>query len=517
MILRAVLTASFLLCYVSVAFYGHHMHQLNGYKAGVHLTWLRRRFWDYLLRHGAGLVVLVISLSSLRGWAGVIPVSLLFLLQAWVGRPRKAKKPLVFTPRLKRMVLTHGFLIGGAVGLSFLSAPERQCLFLGLLLLASPFVLLLSNLLNTPLERAINFWYVNDAKRILRESPRLAVIGVTGSYGKTSTKYFLQKLLSGRYNVLMTPESYNTTLGVVKTIRMQLRPTHELFVCEMGARNRGDIREICELVNPHYGVITSIGPQHLESFRTLENVLATKFELADSLPADGVAFLNWDDPNIRQRPCSRRVVSYGIIQEKADYRACNIQVSASGSSFTVRLKDGEERRFETRLIGRHNVQNLVGAIAVADFLDVPADDLVIGLRRLEPVPHRLQLRRQGGITIIDDTYNSNESGAKAALDALAMFEGFRILATPGMVELGEKEHELNRRFGLQAAEVCDLVIPVGEGQTASFVVGLREGGCPEDRIRPVRDIEQAFELIQSLPSQGRPKIVLLENDLPDNY
>ena len=144
----------------------------------------------------------------------------------------------------------------------------------------------------------ISHGYVKDARRILESMPGLTVIGITGSYGKTSTKNFLHSLLSVKYNVLMTPESYNTTMGVVRTVRERLRPTHQVFIVEMGAKNPGDIREICDLVRPKYGMITSIGEQHLETFKTLDNIIKTKFELADAIPRRD-CLLNLDNRYIR--------------------------------------------------------------------------------------------------------------------------------------------------------------------------------------------------------------------------
>ena len=159
----------------------------------------------------------------------------------------------------------------------------------------SPCIILLSNLINKPLELSINQYYTNDAKKMLRACPNLKIIGITGSYGKTSVKYYLTTLLRSKYNVLMTPESYNTPMGVVKTIRGSLKATDEIFVCEMGAKWVGDIKELCDIVHPHHGIITSIGPQHLESFKTLDAIKGTKFELADALPEGGMLFLNGDD------------------------------------------------------------------------------------------------------------------------------------------------------------------------------------------------------------------------------
>jgi UDP-N-acetylmuramoyl-tripeptide--D-alanyl-D-alanine ligase len=211
-----------------------------------------------------------------------------------------------------------------------------------------------------------------------------------------------------------------------------------------------------------------------------------------------------------------RSVSFAL-SPGADYAALDIRVSVSGSSFRVDLPGaGCRRRFDTRLIGKHNVRNLLAAIAVADRLGVDPDDMVLAVRRAEPVPHRMQIVRAGGMTLIDDAYNSNESGAEVALETLALFEGLKILVTPGMVELGKEQDDCNRRFGRRAAAVCDFVALVGERQTKSVREGLRDGGFPDEKVFAAPTLERAFARIAELGA-AEPKVVLLENDLPDNY
>jgi UDP-N-acetylmuramoyl-tripeptide--D-alanyl-D-alanine ligase len=514
----------FFVCWAVLALREHHMHQLCSYKAGMWMRRLRENFVrEYLCRRVCVPFLIAASLAGPGRLAG-LAWGFLCASQTALDWPRRAKKPLVFTGRMKRMLASHALLAAGAVACAFRGPPPWRGVSAAALLLLTPLFVLLSNLLNAPVERAINRRYIEDAKRVLRGMPRLIVVGVTGSYGKTSVKNFLRSLLSPKYNVAMTPESYNTTLGVVRAVR-ELSPIHEVFVCEMGARNVGDVKEICDIVKPRYGVITAVGPQHLESFGTIERVLKAKFELADALPEDGAAFLNRDDERIRAKEREKmkaRVVSYGL-SPGADYAASDIRVSASGSSFRVALPGaGRHCRFETKLIGKHNVRNLLAAIAVADRLGVDPDDMVLAVRRIEPVPHRTQILRAGGnpaggnMILIDDAYNANESGAEAALETLALFEGLKILVTPGMVELGKEQDGCNRRFGRRAAEVCDFVLLVGKRQTQSVAEGLRDGGFPDEKVFAAPTLEWAFEKIAELGA-GSPKVILLENDLPDNY
>lgn len=525
----AVALAIFFACYAVAAHHDCHMFQLNSYKPDVHLRWLKKNWIrDWLPSHAAGFVSLAALVFTPFAAAAVTNVA--YLAQAWRDRPAPKKKPLVYTNRVKRLLATNAVLVLLVVLLAWFLGPFYGLVPPALAFLASPLLLLLANRANAPLEKAVNGRYLKDAATRLAASPDLVVVGVTGSYGKTSVKHFLGRILSEKYNVLVSPGNFNTTLGAVRTVREELRPFHQIFVCEMGARNVGDIKEICELVKPKYGVVTSIGPQHLESFKTLDAVAQTKFELVRALPPDGVAFLNASDEIVRAQPCDGPTATYAIAGSdgtgdgadaadgvKADYVARNIEVTPHGSTFSAVLSDGGERRFETRLLGRHNVLNVIGAVAVADRLGVPPASIQLAVRRLEAPPHRLQLLNRGGLTIIDDAYNANVEGAKAALSVLAMLDGHRILVTPGLVELGEVEDRENFNFGVQAAAVCGHVVLVGERQTRKIREGLRSAGFPETSMWVAETVDEAFKQVRSLDAKGERKVVLIENDLPDNY
>ena len=281
----------------------------------------------------------------------------------------------------------------------------------------------------------------------------------------------------------------------------------------MGAKNIGDIKEICDIVNPDHGIITSVGPQHLETFKTLDNVKKTKFELAEC--TGGMLFLNGDDENITSYNKRNDAIYYGF-GENNDYRAEIINVSMHGTEFKITKKDGSSCEYSTKLIGTHNVLNILGAVAVSNSLGIALESLKPQIRKLTGVSHRLELINRGNVSIIDDAYNSNPSGAKAALDTLALFDGMKILVTPGMVELGEKQDECNFIFGQQAAKVCDYVALVGKKQTVSILKGLKDAGYDEDKIFVADNLNEAITKVYSLISRKR-KIILLENDLPDNY
>lgn len=517
------LTANFTVNFVRYM----HMFQLNSYNAGEQMHWIKNNMREVLLRHifplaaviYASFAVFIRPTDKTADTIIRILVCALIVAVGIFGKRKKqpVKKKLVFTPRVIRMCVAASILHIGVCALCVIFFRDGGLLLPTLCFwqIFSLFMPIIADFINKPIEKAVNSYYINDAKRIINELPNLTVIGITGSYGKTSTKFYLQKLLSSKYNVLMTPESYNTTMGVVKTVRGSLNATYDYFICEMGAKRVGEIKEICDIVKPKHSMITSIGEQHLETFKSVDNIIKTKFEIADCV-SDGTVFLNYDNKYIRDHKADKNIVSYGFSSD-CDYRAENISVTVKGTSFTVRAKNGEAESFSTKLIGEHNVQNILGAIAVSNTLGISLEALKIPVRRLEPVPHRMEIIDKGSHIVIDDAFNSNPSGAKAALDALKLMDGYKILITPGMVELGEREYELNKLFGAQAAQICDFVIAVGEKQAEAITDGLKGSAYSAEKYFVAKNLNEALAKANALNSNGLKKILLLENDLPDNY
>ena len=525
--------------------YNMHMFQLNTYMNNEQREWLRRNShlqWILNFAVVLGIIRLAgrafISVPWL-GLAGDILIWFTFIVIILVYRLRvemNSKKPLKFTPRVKRMVASDIVLcvlllvipvaVIAAMGLLDTEAVKTFPLGAFLLLLTGlqKVMIMVANKVNRPIEKGVNNHYINDAKRILKENPDLTIIGVTGSYGKTSVKFYLETLLRQRYRVLVTPESYNTPMGIVITIRKFLKPTHEIFVCEMGARYVGEIKEDCDLVHPHHGLITSIGPQHLDTFESMENIQKTKFELADAVPDGGILFLNGDNEYIAEelerrkgsRPLYDNPVMYHSQKIGSGYYASDIVITNHGTDFTVNAPDGESERFSMKLVGMHNVINVMGAIAVAHEFDIPLSELRIPVRRIQSVPHRMEMKNHGDVTIIDDAFNSNPIGSKAAVETLAIMDGMRILITPGMVELGEDEAEYNRKFGTYAADCCDRIFLVGRKHTEPIKEGILSKGFPEKHLEVFDKVEDAISRAYAVKTD-KHKYILLENDLPDNY
>lgn len=520
MIIRTLITAV-LAVYAFYLTMRHnlHMFQLNGYKNDEHLRWLKknlRQQWLLLFGLAIGILRLFFPLLMLD-----ILIYLTLYMDILVYRALRRlnnKKKLVFTPRVKRMTATISILSLICLGSVYFLSGIKPLAGLFIILVSLQLIFdILANIINHPVEAMITRYYINDARRILRSMPDMKVIGVTGSFGKTSVKYYLETLLKTRYDVLVTPGNFNTPLGITRTIRENLKPSNEVFICEMGARRVGEIKEICDLFPPDHGIITAVGPQHLETFHSIENIQKTKFELADAVSGKGMIFLNGDNEFIREMAVRYdSPVMYHAGEGGSGYCAKDIRVSNLGTSFTVVSPDGEEVNFRTRLIGAHNIINITGAIAVANKLGIPLHELEIPVRRIESVPHRMQIKEQGEVTIIDDAYNSNPVGSKAAVETLAMFDGLRILITPGMVELGEKEEKYNKLFGTYAAPCADYILLVGKKHTAPIAEGALESGFPEEKCLSFDRLEDALSYAYGIKDSGH-KYILLENDLPDNY
>jgi UDP-N-acetylmuramoyl-tripeptide--D-alanyl-D-alanine ligase len=318
----------------------------------------------------------------------------------------------------------------------------------------------------------------------------------------------------------MTPGNFNTTLGVVRTVREHLKPHHEVFIVEMGAKQRGDIKEICDLVEPQMGIVTSVGEMHLETFGTIEGVAQTKFELIDALPAGGVGVVNIDSEAARRymEQNNYNVVTYGIECKTADYRAVDVVYSEVETRFAVEHNGIKDDNYVTHILGRGNILNITAALAVAEAMGVGVEARRRAVKQIEQVEHRLSMRRQGGVTILDDAYNSNPTGAKMALEVLAGFttEGARYVVTPGFVEMGAKQYENNKAFGVDIAmSHADRVYVVNEVNREAICEGLREGGYPEERVATVASFSEAMADLQPRLKIG--DVVLYENDLPDSF
>ena len=506
------------------------MLQLNSYNIDSHAIWIKKNlssFTSHIILFFTG--VLRLFLKGIL--VDIVLVIVLFIILI-ENLPKKAKKPFVITHRIIRLIITSIVLIF-LTYLPFIysyTIPEKNTLteksfFIILLGLAlEPCIIALANIINTPIEKLLRMRFINEAHAMVSDNKNLSVIGVTGSYGKTSVKNYLYHLLSLEYDTLKTPDSFNTTLGVTRAIRENLNATHKFFIAEMGARRPKDIEEICNLVCPKYCIISSIGPQHLDTFKNIENIARTKFELADAvIKNDGCCFVCGDNKYIKEKINTspykdyKKLFTYGLNPEN-DYYARDIKIEAGITKWTMVDKiNKNEFELETHLLGNHNVQNLVGvtALCLNNSLLTP-DQIFERVKTIHPVPHRLEMKKFGNDILIDDAFNSNPDGAMAALNVLSTFKDYeKILITPGMVELGDSEEEENIKFGENASKICNIILLVGKKQAEvlSKKISLNDN---LHECKTFDKVEQAIAYASSYTST-RPKVILIENDLPDNY
>lgn len=507
----------------------YHLFQLESYQFPGYFRSIRRNRVHAWL---PGLCVVVISVAlyyvydlitaGAVNWLTVPMAIVLLAASGLIGwainkalTEKKAKKKFAFTGRVKRLYAVSLLLMSA---ISFAIAQSPLAILPTLWPLLLPLVLALCGLLAWPVEKLISEFYFRDARRKLLSNPHLIRIGITGSYGKTSVKHIIGAILSEKYPTLITPASFNTPMGVSRTIREKLTPSHQVFVGEMGARHVGDIKEMCRLVHPNIGVLTSVGPQHLETFKTIERIAKTKYELIDALPQDGHAYF-CDDHDIcrglydrTQKP--KTLIS--LMQGDADVWSENVTVSAEGSAFKLCIRNKGSIHCQTRLLGEHNIVNILTAAAVASDLGLSLKQISHGVSRLQPVMSRLELiSSPNSFTIINDAFNSNPVSSKAALKVLAQFPQRRIIITPGMVELGAKEAEYNQEFGRDIAAAADIAVIVGKKRAQPIIAGLREAGFPEGNIHRVDSLEASTALLRTFVR--KEDTVLYENDLPDNY
>ena len=504
------------LLWAAVVRYDVHMFQHNSYRTERYARWFRTG--HKFIRSAVIAALAVVGFFANPVFWGFSAVFMAVI--AWREFRTVYKKPIVYTMRVKRLLLTAALLTGVTIAVAVVFLPHYAHA-IALSLLIMPVVMLAANLVNKPLEAAISRWYYNDAKRILRSMPDLTIIGVTGSFGKTSTKHYLHRILSEKYNVLMTPGNFNTTLGVIRTIREHLKPHHQIFIVEMGAKQVGDIKEICDLVHPTIGVVTAVGEMHLETFGSVENVLRTKFELIDSLPANGIGVVNMDSAPIAQSsPAHCRRIGYAVDNAEAEYRATQIDYTPAQTSFSVTTTQGVREQYTTHLAGRGNILNLLAAIAVADILKVSEAMQRRAIRQIEQIEHRLTVKRSvGGVTIIDDAYNSNPDGARMALEVLGEVArstgGRAIVVTPGFVEMGESQYQRNRELGERMAAVADIAIVVNRINREAIVGGLKCQGFAAEKIVEADNFSSASAYLAT--EMRAADVILYENDLPDSF
>lgn len=524
----------FVLCLCSYKFL--QIIQLTGYKLKGFFMWIKDTRAKYLLRLfmlSLISVVCLITINALLSGFGVSSyysyIGLIFYTYFAVFFGLRLNKfeekiPVKYTHRMERLIgvlmvvstiatffiMRAGFVASAVIGYALVAVTPI------LLILFVP----IAFYVDLPYELINNAHFIGKAKRKLKtleKNNNLIKIGVTGSFGKTTVKNILATILNQKYKVCVSPLSYNTPMGITKTILKNLEADHEVLICEMGARRKNDIKQLCDIVNPSYAILTSIGECHLATFKTVENIKNTKFELISSVTArNGFAVFGSGDDGVKEL-YSRAVcdkISTGIGRENAVH-AENIKMSEDGTSFDLYIFENKIS-VKTKLLGMHNVENILLAVGIANKLGLSAEQIKDGIASIAPVEHRLSIvKGVNNITILDDGYNSNIVGCRRALEVLSMFEGRKIVLTPGIVELGKKQSDINTEFGELIAKNADLAIIVNLENQKALLKGLEQGGMKPENIFVVTNLNDAKKVMSEHLKEG--DALLIENDLPDNY
>lgn len=509
-----------------------HFYQLSSYQFGGFFRAFARQpltFWWPGFAVFACSVLLIFLSSLTLSWPPLLyflsaalfaALTLLsgFVIGQIAYREKRVKVPLHLTARVKRLyavALTLGLVVAW---LAYLLIPLMG--FSALIPALLPLWVLLAAAMVWPFEKAVQQAYRADAKKVLDSylESGLTVIGITGSYGKTTVKNILYALLSQQAPTLASPASVNTPMGLSRCIREELGPEHQYFIAEMGARHPQDIRVLSRFIKPGYGILTAIGPQHLQTLGSLEGVRQTKYELIKRLPPDGFAvFLN--DGKLVYECYQQTQVKKALVGQVGDdlwAEEVEILPEARGSRFVIVGKDGIRIPCQTRLPGEHNIQNILLAVSLALNLSLTPRQIQEGIAQVQPPPSRLSIHtHHKGYTVINNGFNSNPDSSRKALQVLAQTPGQRYVVTPGFIELGKGEEEANRALGHDLAHVANKVLLVGEKHTRPILDGLLDSGFARADIRVFDSLHDANAHLNE--HLGAGDVVLYENDLPDHY
>jgi len=508
-----------------------HMLQQNLYNENNrYIRWIIKNNKEFIsieiLTILVSVLIMLIKLdTNILLIASILVISLIFIVSglSWkkLIKTDQNKKKLVITARVKRLIITTTILYFIPIVFLYIYSYIWLILVLCIMVYLNAFVVFIAKIINTPIEKCVYLHFKTKAQRKLKSMSNLKIIGITGSYGKTSSKNILSDILNIKYNALPTPKNLNTFNGLIMTVNNHMDKFTDIFIAEMGAYVKGEIRRLCKLVKPKYGILTRIGTAHLETFGSQENIQKGKFELIESLPSDGFGILNGDDPlQVSYKLKNNvKIIWIGIDNKDVDVRAENIKCSSKGTSFDVVVKNDKKKySFETKLLGNHNVYNILAGIACGIEFGVDMESLQKAVAGVRPIEHRLEIKKLGNFTMIDDAYNSNPTGAANACKVLGMMPGIKIVVTPGMIELGPKEDEYNKTFGTQIADVADYVVLIGDKKTKPIKEGLLEKKFDKDKIIVFNDVREAYPFIGNIANNNKEEVyALFENDLPDTY
>ncbi len=516
-----------IMCFIGSKFL--QVIQLSGYKINGFRAYLKESKGSYIGRLAVlsflSIACMLVTNSLLDGYGEYYAyIDLLFYFYFCIvfiinvyRSPQKT--PLKQTSRMTRLTGMVFLLMACAtfslIALFSIHFPEVKFGIVAVTPILVPIIVPLAHFICYPFEMLIRSAYVKKAKKKLSSMPDLIKIGITGSYGKTTTKHILNVMLSTKYKVCMSPHSFNTPMGLTKVVNNYLEQGDQVLITEMGARQVGDISYLCKLIQPKHAIITGIGNQHLSTFGTVENVYKAKKELVSAI-TDGFICYNANNAGSQKmyNECKKNCVLCGVNEQNTFANITNTQLGTKGSEFDLTI-DNKTIHCSTKLLGEENLQDVALSAAMAYKLGVNLTQIQQAIASLKPVAHRLELIEENGLTIIDNSFNSSVESSTSSLKTLALFQGNKIVVTPGLVELGNKEYEENQKFGERISKVANKVIIVNKVNKQAITEGLLIGDFNQDDILFADTLSDAKKLIKDIVTGN--DVVLFENDLPDNY
>ncbi len=500
-----------------------HILQLKSYKTKPYLDWLKlnkTKSADYV---AWGMTLAILGANAVYMWLcdcvyvyPLMPMACVAIYFAMFrAKNTDTKIPLKITPRVKRIYVCIGLITAVVCfGLNSLYLLTHYVAYAhsALILLILPRWCYVSVILNSPIEKRINSKFLHASKSKLSSMPNLIKIGITGSAGKTSVKNILAHILDEKYKVFATPASYNTPMGICRAINELMPVNTEIFIAELGAKNIGDVRYLCEYLGIQKGIITCVCGQHLESFGDINNIYLAKKELSDYL-GDQICVYNIDNPHVakmyNEKTGDRTSISTA---SKADLYASKIKIRDYRTTFDLHYST-RTYHCDTALLGEQNVTNILLASAMALQLGVDIAKVTDRISSLSPTPHRLEyIRTPNGINILDDTFNCSVESSRLALSVLAQARGRKIVCTPGIVEAGEDSATINATLAQSIEQVADIVIVIGNTNKQYFTQGLQN---TKKSVLYFPDLKSAQAQFAKILNFGDN--LLLLNDLPDDY
>lgn len=525
----SLIAACFALLLSAAAVSSVGIMQQCGYKNGGYWRWLRRK--DNLFYNRLSVLALMLALATTvvslcfsfldAAWSlGLAAATYALLCALFISASRKyaLKVKTKRTGRATRLFILFLFLnialaVGAFWGLWALAEWNGSEIYgliayapLSLLPICLPTTLMIANAITGVFENARNRKFVKRAGQVLDETQMIRV-GIVGSYGKTSVKNVLKTILSEKYSVVETPESYNTPMGIAKTVSSPEFAGKQVFIAEMGARKKGDISELCALVKPDFAIFTGVCEQHIATFESLDAVWQEKSVILKNTAQKTVCGMGLQT-RVENGDFDKEKIAYALETEE-------IQLGATETEFVLKL-DGESVQAKTRLLGGAAVENIALAATLAKELGLTAEEIARGISKLQSVPHRLALTEQNGVYILDDGYNCNPVGAREAIAALCRFKGGKCIVTPGIVECGVLEEKINETLGADIAKAnLDKVILVGDTLVGAVKSGYLSAGGDETKLSVVKTLDLAQAALSEWIKSG--DCVLFMNDLPDVY